>query len=53
MLCKARNMPPDHNGDSAYFSVAADPAPFHGMLLTCNWPKCLPIHKFVYCLFCR
>ena len=52
MICKARNMPPDHNADTAYFEVPADAV--HGQILICSHPACIKSgRQFRYCTVCR
>mmetsp|Transcript_18447 Transcript_18447/g.31490 ORF Transcript_18447/g.31490 Transcript_18447/m.31490 type:complete len:287 (-) Transcript_18447:530-1390(-) len=52
VACRARNMPPDHDEDSAYFEIPID-AP-HGILLGCSHPSCGNDKKrFRYCVVCQ
>ena len=50
--CKARNMPPDHDEETAYFLIPVD-AP-HGLLLGCSHLACGGRSKrFRYCAICQ
>ena len=51
--CRARNMPPDHDEETAYLEIPTN-AP-HGMLLGCSHPACggYGRKRFRYCAVCN
>ena len=50
--CKARNMPQDHDDDTAYIDVPHDA--YHGMMLDCSHPACAARkRRFRYCTVCH